>query len=195
MNPRKIAIWLCVIALSFQAPACQAQDAHSADKKGAGVGKANVAHPASKPEAAKTSAVATDTSDEGTGKTAEGYQPDEALISAIRRAKLINADYPLRVLKHGSDEVLVTTLLNPKATEKNCKIEAVLVAKAIMEADKSVLRVHYRTKNRMRDQGCQVVTVRQSDVKAYGASAIDVSSLLGQLKLVKRTGGRRAQSE
>jgi hypothetical protein len=153
-----------------------------------------VAHPASKPSAAKTSAVATDNSDEGAAKTEEGYQPDEALIRAVRNAKLINADYPLRILKHG-DEVAITTLLNPKATEKNCKIEAVLVAKAVMEADKSVLRVHYRTKNRMRDPGYQVVTVRQSDVKAYGARAIDVNSLLGQLLLVKRPGGRRAQSE
>jgi len=110
------------------------------------------------------------------------YQPDEALVKALRDAKVINPEYPLRVLKRPG-EVAVTTLINPKATEKNIKIEAVLAAKALMEADKSLLTVHYRLKVHMPDPDYQLVIVRKSDVKAYGASAIDVDSLLAGLHL------------
>src|ERR1700722_15119460 len=166
MNPRKLVIWLCAITVSSQVPATNAQDAHQANKAGG----------------AKTSSAAADQNGAATGAPAaspgtidaahpHGYQHDQALIQAVRDAKLINSEYPLRLIKN-KDECLVTTLLNPKATEKNLKVEAVLVAKAIMEADKTVLIVHYRMKNRMRDPDCQVIIVKKSDVKAYGASAI-----------------------
>lgn len=119
------------------------------------------------------------------------YKHDEALVQAIRKAKVINTSYPLRVLKNGT-EVLVTTLRNPKATDKSSKIDAVLVAKAIMDADKKILIVHYRTKVHITAPDYMAITVKQSDVMAYGVNAIGVDSLLGQLKIVKRP-GRHAQ--
>jgi hypothetical protein len=121
------------------------------------------------------------------------YKPDEALAAAVRKSKVVKPEYPLHVLKRGID-VLVTTLATPHEPDKNCKIDAVLVAKAIMDKDKTVLRVHYRFKDHMADQGYRAVVVKQSDVKAYGASAIDVNSLLAQLPILKRD-GKRAKSE
>ena len=115
------------------------------------------------------------------------FKQDEALISAIRKAKVIKADYPVHAFRSGT-EVYVTTLLNPQSTDKSSKIDAVLVAKAVMDVDKKVLIVHYRTKIHMTDQSYLAVIVKQSDVMAYGVNAIGVDSLLGQLKVVKRSG-------
>lgn len=116
--------------------------------------------------------------------------PDAELLNAVRKCKVISADYPLRVSKSGT-EVYVTTLIDPKTTDKDRKIDAVMVAKAVMDADKSVLISHFRLKRRMADREFEAVVVKQSDVKAYGTRAIDVNSLLGQLKVVQRTMSRK----
>ena len=119
-------------------------------------------------------------------RNAAEYQPAPNLTAAIRKAKIINETYPLRVGSSGT-EVLVTTLNNPKSDEKSLKIDAVLVAKAIMDADKKILIVHYRTKESMTARQMLTIIVKQSDVMAYGVNAIGVDSLLGELKVVKRT--------
>jgi hypothetical protein len=122
---------------------------------------------------------------------AKTYKPDSVLVPVIRKAKVIATSYPVRVLRDGN-EVWVTTLINPQSTDKSAKIDAVLVAKAIMDFDKKVLIVHYRVKEKMKDKGCLVVTVKQSDVMAYGVKAIGVDSLLGELKVVNKMGRRQS---
>jgi hypothetical protein len=149
MNPQKIAICLCIIALSLPVQAVIAQ-----------------------------------------GERPEVRQ-DQSLIAAIRKSKVIKVDYPVHAFRSGT-EVYVTTLLNPQSTDKSSKIDAVLVAKAVMDADKKVLIVHYRTKIHMTDPDYLAVIVKQSDVMAYGVNAIGVDSLLGQLKVVKRGGKSRS---
>lgn len=118
-----------------------------------------------------------------------GYKPDKVLVSAVRNAKVIKADFPVHVLKNGA-EVMVTTLANPGASEKSMKIDAVLVAKAIMDSDKKILIVRYRVKDDMRDPDCLAVVVKQSDVMAYGVNAINADNLLAELKVTKRSGRR-----
>jgi len=118
-----------------------------------------------------------------------GYKPDAGLAKAVRNAKVINTSYPIRVMRSGK-EVMVTTLNNPKSTDKSFKIDAVLVAKALMDADKTVLIVHYRTKESMRDPEVQAIVVKQSDVMAYGVNAIKADTLLDELRITKRSGKR-----
>lgn len=113
-------------------------------------------------------------------------ESNPALVQALRNASVVRADFPLHVYKNGN-EATVSTLRNPKDADKSLKIDAVMAAKAIMDSDKSVLIVHYRMRLKGGDPDFKVITVRESDVKAYGAKAIDENVLLNELKVLDRT--------
>lgn len=107
----------------------------------------------------------------------------EDLVKAIRNAKVVRQDYPLLVDKPSDSEVVVTTVLDPRALASDCKIDATLVAKALTDADKNILIVHYRLKNRMLDEDSDEIVVKSADVKAFGAQLISREQLLAQLTI------------
>ncbi|MGH9553942.1 MAG: hypothetical protein ACRD3W_31480 [Terriglobales bacterium] len=112
---------------------------------------------------------------------------NKALVGAIRAAKIIRSDYPLFVDAE-ADEATVTTLLDAKQLPDDCKIDAVLVARTVMDKDKAVMRLHYHLKDHMVDSSYLEILVKESDVKAYGANAIDDKTLLKLLDIVQVKG-------
>jgi hypothetical protein len=113
---------------------------------------------------------------------------DTKLENLVRNAKVIKSAFPLTVerVKTEPDEVVVTTLLDPKAKPTDCKIDAMLVARCLIEGDKSVEKVLYRLKQNMSDSAYDQVLVRVSDVKAFGMKAINEQTLLSELDVVHR---------
>lgn len=108
-------------------------------------------------------------------------------VAAIRKTKVLDAKAPI-VVKRFPDAVVVTTLINPKAKVNDCKIDAMLVSKAVMDLDKTIHLVRYRLKYNIDADAFYLIVVKESDVKAYGASAINKDSLLAGLKVVARKG-------
>jgi len=111
----------------------------------------------------------------------------EKFVAAIRKSKVLSASQPI-IVKRFQDAAVVTTLLNSKARADDCKIDAMLVSKAVMDVDKTIREVRYRLKTNMDSNAFYLISVKESDVKAYGASAIDKESLLAGLKVVPKTG-------
>lgn len=98
----------------------------------------------------------------------------------LRNARIIDAGYPLRISVH-EQEALVSTKRNPKANETDCKVDAVLMAKTLMDAyPTQVLRVKVLFNNYEENKANQVV-VTKGDIKSFGAGAIDQKTLLNSL--------------
>ena len=109
------------------------------------------------------------------------------IVAAIRKAKVLDATQPIDV-KRFQDSAIITTLLNPKAKADDCKIDAMLISKAVMDTDKTIHLVRYRLKRDMNSDAFYLIAVKETDVKAYGASAINKDSLLAGLKVIPKKG-------
>lgn len=122
----------------------------------------------------------------GEGVQAQDFD-DAKYVAAIRKTKVLAPDQPITV-KRFQDAAVVTTILNSKAKADDCKIDAMLVSKAVMELDKTIHMVRYRLKTDMNADAFYLIAVKESDVKAYGASAINKDSLLAGLKVIPKKG-------
>ncbi len=120
-------------------------------------------------------------------QNASGSFDSAKIVAAIRKANILDASQPIDV-KRFQDAVIVTTLLNPKAKADDCKIDAMLVSKAVMDTDKTIHLVRYRLKTEMNSDAFYLIAVKETDVKAYGASAINKESLLAGLKVIPKKG-------
>ncbi len=108
------------------------------------------------------------------------------LVQGLRQAAIWKADTPINVDPTGEGEVTVTTLKNPKATPSDCKIDAVLVAKKLMDLDQKDIkrvRVNFFLSRDYYDNTRDTVVVREGDVKAYAAKAIAEKDLLESLSI------------
>lgn len=102
----------------------------------------------------------------------------------LRTQKLIGAGVQIRSLIQGN-EVHISTVpdKNAKDTTERYKIEAVLMAKTIMAADKFIQTVFVRFYDRTSVEQYSEVTVPQFNVKAFGAGSVTEDELLNSLKL------------
>ncbi|MBX9672765.1 MAG: hypothetical protein K2X70_04940 [Candidatus Obscuribacterales bacterium] len=106
---------------------------------------------------------------------------------AIDKAKILapTITFNVRVSK---DEVEVATYKNPKAVDKDCKIEAVLIAKAVMDlspGEVSRVTVYFYSSSAL--SRYKSLTVTAGDVKAFAAGAIGQDELLTSLKINEGT--------
>ncbi len=108
-------------------------------------------------------------------------------VAAIRKVKILDPNQPI-VVKRFQGALIVTTLINPKAKVDDCKIDSMLVSKAVMDLDNTIHMVRYRLKSDMNADAFYLIVVKESDVKAYGASAINKESLLAGLQVVAKKG-------
>jgi hypothetical protein len=96
----------------------------------------------------------------------------------------LDPGYPLHVTLENK-EASLTTLRHPQATDQDCKIDAVLLAKAVMDLyPKEVSRIKL-VLSASNSDNMQEVTVTTGDVKAYATGTISKEDLLTSLELKK----------
>lgn len=114
-------------------------------------------------------------------------QTAEAIESAINSSKLLPPEYKIRAAI-AIPEVTITTYRNAKASDQDCKIDAILIAQKVMETFKTVAAVrtqfHYVTDPKRFDQ----VEIHAGDVKAFGAGGMTKQRLLDSLPISKGAG-------
>lgn len=117
----------------------------------------------------------------------------EKLSDVVRKSKIIKPDSPLQIVIEGK-EARVTTLRSSNATDQDCKIDAVLIAKDVFEAfPKKITRVKTQFGSTEKNTLHQVA-VTEGDVKAYGTGAISENELLSSLELVNIISDAKTES-
>jgi hypothetical protein len=102
------------------------------------------------------------------------------LQEILRTAKIVDANAPLRIFLR-EQEVFISTQRNPKASDDDCKIDAVLMAKTIMDAcPTQILRVKVLFNN-YHDNKASRVVITKGEIKSFGAREIDQKTLLNSL--------------
>ena len=99
------------------------------------------------------------------------------LVSAIEKAKVLSTGTRVAASVNGA-EAYVSTYRNARATDDDCKIEAILVAKTIMDlAPADISRVTVYFYNALRLNKRKEVAVTAGDVKAFGAGQLSQEQL------------------
>ena len=107
-----------------------------------------------------------------------------ALVDVVEKAKVLAPEYPVHCGLEGN-EAIVITVRNANATDQDCKIDAVLIAKAIMDVyPKDVIRVKFLLSH-AGDGAMQEVAVTMGDVKAFATGTITKEQLLSSLELAR----------
>ncbi len=104
------------------------------------------------------------------------------MVAMLRNAKIVNPLYPLRanLTEH---EAVVATQRNPKATDKDCKIDAVLIAKTLMDTfTGDVLRVKVLFSDYDK-QTVSTIKVSKGDVESYGNGTMKQVEFLESLEI------------
>ncbi|MBY0547393.1 MAG: hypothetical protein K2W95_08885 [Candidatus Obscuribacterales bacterium] len=97
-----------------------------------------------------------------------------------------------------NSEVVLSTYANAKVFDNDLKIDAVLLAKAFIEADKSVAKVIVHFYNTQNPQTYRTVVVRNTDVKAFGMGLVEKNTLLEAIDVVRNeptANGQRTKSQ
>lgn len=106
-----------------------------------------------------------------------------AVRDAIVKSKALRAELGVSVRVAGS-EVTVSTYRHPGASEDDCKIDAVLVAKAVIDSDPANFsRVKVVFVDRSDSSRSRQAIVTAGDVKAFGAGGTSRDQLLASISL------------
>ncbi len=120
-------------------------------------------------------------------------KPTEAeLVDAITKAKILSGEYQINIVAEQNQATLSTFL--DKASNKaddDCKINAVLLAKKLMDIDADLVKVKVLFYDVDGDHYRQVL-VKAGDVLALGGGQIDKDKLLSSLEITR--GSRGANS-
>jgi hypothetical protein len=99
------------------------------------------------------------------------------LVAMLRNAKIVSPLYPLRASVN-EKEAIVTTQRNPKATDNDCKIDAVLMAKTLIQSfPGDVLRIKVLFSD-YEKQTCSAVKISKGDVESYGSGSLKQEEFL-----------------
>jgi hypothetical protein len=113
----------------------------------------------------------------------ETISKDEAL-QKIKEAKILDPRCAVRLGWTGKAEVMVVTARNPKAIDDDCKIDAVMITKTLMDAYPNQF-VRVKVIFSKGDGDCSAATVTAGDIKSFKVRALDKKSLLDSIELVK----------
>jgi hypothetical protein len=103
-----------------------------------------------------------------------------AMTQVLRNAKVVNTDRALH-LSIGNKRVLIITERGAKSTDKDCRIDAVLLAKTLIDTYSSeIISVKVLFSKADSDKLTQV-NVTTGDVKAFGSGQISEDDLLSSL--------------
>jgi hypothetical protein len=107
----------------------------------------------------------------------------EEVVKVVEKAKILTSEYKVTA-SVGGGEARINTYRNPKASDKDCKIDAVLIAKEVMQADPSAItRVSVRFYDTTNISRYREVVVRQGDVKAFGSRQMSPDALLSSIEI------------
>lgn len=120
----------------------------------------------------------------------------EQLAKAVNDSKILGSDTEIRAeLVGGDKEALIFATRNPQATDRDCKIDAVLIAKKVMDVGPaSLTKVKVTFYDQTNKNNFRQVSVTKGDVKAYAARVIDEETLLDELEY-KAVQSSRAQNK
>jgi hypothetical protein len=118
--------------------------------------------------------------------------PTSAKISAsevsaiVEDSKVLGSDTEVRSeVLDNEREVDITTVRNPKATDRDCKIDAALIARKVIDAYPcAIAKVKVVFFDRSNTNKYRQVTVHEADVKAFANRQIGQDSLLSGIELV-----------
>lgn len=108
------------------------------------------------------------------------------VLRIIGESKILAADSNVQAAVHPDEkEVEISATRDARATDKDCKIDAVLIAKKVMDVDSDgVAKVKVTFFDAANRTSFRKVTVRAGDVKAFAARSISQEMLLSELELV-----------
>ena len=119
---------------------------------------------------------------------------DQAIVDLIKHANVINPSYKVTASISG-EEALVTTQRKPKATDAECKIQSVLIAKTAFEAiPESIQRVKVIFLDYDADASSSVI-VKRAEVKLFGSGGLTEKDLLSSLVITTTGGSSTSSSE
>lgn len=106
------------------------------------------------------------------------------LVTVVRNAKIIKEEYPLRASLN-NHEAILTTQRAKGTSDNDCKIDALFMAKALMQAfPQEVLRVKVLFSD-YDNQSYSQIQVSKGDVTAFGSGQISQQDLLNSVELTK----------
>ena len=122
------------------------------------------------------------------GTNASAGVPVKVLESKIGAAKILPTKDKF-VLTSQGDEAIISKfkIERSKNPDRDSKIEAVLLAKTIMDSDPSIKKVRTRFFDKNNTSAFNSVTVRIGDIKSFAAGSISQDDLLGSLDQVPGT--------
>ncbi|CAN5416375.1 hypothetical protein BH11CYA1_BH11CYA1_38060 [soil metagenome] len=104
------------------------------------------------------------------------------MVTVIQNAKIVGSDYPVRA-SIIDQEAIITTKRNPKAVDKDCKIDAIMIGKVLVETySKEILRV----KVIFSDYEKQIYTsvnLSKGDLTAFADGKLSQDDLLNSIQL------------
>jgi hypothetical protein len=107
----------------------------------------------------------------------------EEVIKLVEKAKIISPELKLQAAINGP-EVDLSTYRNPKATDRDCKIDAVLMAKEIMTAYPAIVRVKVLFYDATNPNKYREVMIRQGDVKAFAGRQLTPDQLMASIEII-----------
>ncbi len=103
---------------------------------------------------------------------------DAGAVALIEKSKVVGADAHVQA-RVGPGEVALSLYRNPKANDKDCKIDAILMAKALMDAEpRTVIKVKVRFYDPSNRTSYREVNVGGGVVKAFGQGRVSTDELL-----------------
>lgn len=111
----------------------------------------------------------------------------EQIVEAVKRANIVSNGYPIDASVNGS-EIVVSTYRRPQAFDNDCKIDAVLIAKQVVDLDaKAIEKVSVVFQDAKHSNRYHKVIVTAADVRAFGAGHINQDKFLESLVIVSGT--------
>lgn len=109
----------------------------------------------------------------------------DSLVTAIKSADIFKESVSITATSEG-DQVKVSTYLNKNANDQDCKIDAVLISKAVMDAAPEAQRCKVYFYNSANLSEFKEVSVTAAEVKAFSTGAIAKDKLLASLAITSK---------
>jgi hypothetical protein len=117
------------------------------------------------------------------GIESKAIDPNEA-VDKIREAKIINPKCSVAVSVTGKEEATVLIQRDPRASDEDCKIDAILVSRTLMDRYPSQL-MRVKSVFAVGGGGTGQATVTAGDIRAFKSGQLDKKALLESIELVK----------
>jgi len=115
---------------------------------------------------------------------AAGSIPSAEVVSLLRSAKIVKADFPIRAMIDEKD-MTIFTRRPPKASESDVKIDAMLIAKTLFDSYASQVRnVNVLFSTQADPEAYTRISITQQAVKDFGSGKTSETQLLQSLQAV-----------